>query len=187
MNTPESQLVIRAQSGDQQAFAELMRRYSDRVFRLAVSVLGKEFVPEAEDIAQEVFLKAFDALSQFRADSQFGTWLYRITFNKAVNLKSRFRYRRPHVGSEALAHVAIDREGPAEQVENSERDEVIAECIAQLPDAYQSALRLHYWMGYGLAEIGEMLEMPENTVKSHLYRSRQLLNSMLRGRGYADE
>ena len=65
----DSQLVARAQSGDQQAFAELVRRYSALVFRLAVSILGREFIPEAEDVAQEVFLKVHHAIESFRGEA----------------------------------------------------------------------------------------------------------------------
>ena len=65
----DSQLVTRVQSGDQQAFAELVRRYSAMVFRLAVSILGQEFVPEAEDVAQEVFLKVHYAIESFRGEA----------------------------------------------------------------------------------------------------------------------
>lgn len=85
----DSQLVARAQSGDQKAFAELVRRYRDRVFRLSVSILGKGFVPEAEDVAQEVFLKIHHSLQSFRGEAQFGSWIYRVTFNHAVNVKER--------------------------------------------------------------------------------------------------
>jgi hypothetical protein len=66
----DSQLVARAQSGDQQAFAELVSRYSALVFRLAVSILGREFIPEAEDVAQEVFLKVHHAIESFRGEAE---------------------------------------------------------------------------------------------------------------------
>jgi RNA polymerase sigma-70 factor (ECF subfamily) len=91
----DSQLVARAQSGDQQAFAELVRRHSPLVFRLAVSILGRQFIPEAEDVAQQVFLKVHYAIKSFRGEAEFSSWLYRITFNQAVNLKARVRFRSP--------------------------------------------------------------------------------------------
>src|SRR5271155_134042 len=93
----DSQLVARVQGGDQDAFAELLRRHSDPAFRLALSILGREFAGEAEDVAQEVFLKVHHALASFRGEAEFGSWIYRITFNHAVNVKARARYRRPHV------------------------------------------------------------------------------------------
>jgi RNA polymerase sigma factor (sigma-70 family) len=93
----DSQLVARAQNGEQQAFAELVRRYRALVFRLALSILCKEFIPEAEDVAQEVFLKVHHAIDSFRGEAEFSSWIYRIAFNQAVTLKTRVRFRSPHV------------------------------------------------------------------------------------------
>jgi RNA polymerase sigma-70 factor (ECF subfamily) len=182
-----SQLVARAQSGDQQAFAELVRRHSARVFRLAVSVLGREFIPEAEDVAQEVFLKVHHAIASFRGEAEFSSWLYRITFNRAVNLKSRVRFRIPHVDETVLARAVAPAPGPDRQAETAQRDRVIAECMQTLPEVYQSALRLYYWLGAGGGEVAELLGVPENTAKSYLHRARQLLHGMLKERGYSCE
>lgn len=179
------QLVARAQGGDRQAFAELVRRYRDLVFRLAVSILGQGFVPEAEDVAQEAFLKAHRSLCSFRSEAEFSSWIYRITFNEAVNLKSRARYRRPHANETALAGRMTSEPGPDEQVETAHRDQALAECIRALPEAYQSALRLYYWLGVGVGEVAELLDVPENTAKSYLHRARSLLLGMMKDKGYS--
>jgi RNA polymerase sigma-70 factor (ECF subfamily) len=171
---------------DESAFAELVQRHRGQVFRLALSILGQGFAGEAEEVAQEVFVRAHRALPTFRGESQFGSWLYRITFNQAVNLKERVRYRAPHLTEEALADRASSAPGPYEQLTASRRGLVLAECITQLPEVYQSALRLHYWIGCSVHETGDLLGVPENTVKSYLHRSRQLLGAMLRQRGYDD-
>jgi RNA polymerase sigma-70 factor (ECF subfamily) len=181
----DSQLVARAQSGDQQAFAELVRRHRALVFRLAVSILGREFIPEAEDVAQEVFLKAHRAIESFRGESEFSSWIYRITFNQALNLKARVRFRSPHEDETVLYHAATPEPGPDRQVETAQRDQVLAECIRTLPEVYQSALRLYYWLGAGVAEVAELLGVPENTAKSYLHRARQLLHGLLKERGYS--
>jgi RNA polymerase sigma-70 factor (ECF subfamily) len=180
-----SQLVALAQSGDQQAFAELVRRHSTLVFRLAVSILGREFIPEAEDIAQEVFLKAHRAIRSFRGKAEFSSWLYRITFNQAVNLKARVRFRNAHADETVLLRTETPEPGPHLQVETAQRDRVLAECIQTLPEVYQSALRLYYWLGAGVGDVAELLGVPENTAKSYLHRARQLLESMLKQRGYS--
>lgn len=181
----DSQLVARAQSGDQEAFAELVRRHSALVFRLAVSILGWEFVPEAEDVTQEVFLKVYHAMKSFRGESEFRSWIYRITFNHAVNLKERVRFRSPHVHEAALYDMATSAPGPHRQAETAQRDRALAECMQMLPDVYQSALRLYYWLGAGVGEVAELLAVPENTVKSYLHRARQLLKGMLKQKGYS--
>jgi RNA polymerase sigma factor (sigma-70 family) len=181
----DSQLVARVQSGDQEAFAELVCRYRNMVFRLAVSILGREFVPEAEDVAQEVFLKVHHAIATFRGESEFSSWIYRITFNQALNLKERVRFRSPHEDETVLHKAATRDPGPDRQVETAQRDQALAECIRSLPEVYQSALRLYYWMDAGVAEVAELLGVPENTAKSYLHRARHLLNGMLKERGYS--
>jgi RNA polymerase sigma-70 factor (ECF subfamily) len=179
----DSQLVDRAQSGDQEAFAELVRRYSARVFRLAVSILGSEFTPEAEDVTQEVFLKVHRALEAFRGEAQFSSWIYRITFNEALNLKERVRFRSPHLEETVLYEVAGSGPGPDRQIETAQRNQALGECIQMLPELYQSALRLYYWLGAGMGEVAESLGVPENTAKSYLHRARKLLHGMMTERG----
>lgn len=181
----DSQLVARLQGGDERAFTELVRRHRDRVFRLAVSILGREFVPEAEDVAQEVFLKVHHAIQSFRSESEFSSWIYRITFNQAVNLKARVRFRSPHADDTVLYDTAAREHGPDRQAEMAQRDKFLAECIQTLPELYQSALRLYYWLDAGVGEVAELLDVPENTAKSYLHRSRQLLHGMLKQKGYA--
>jgi RNA polymerase sigma-70 factor (ECF subfamily) len=157
------------------------------VFRLAVSILGREFIPEAEDVAQEVFLKAHRGIRSFRGDAEFSSWLYRITFNQAVNLKARVRFRRPHADETVLHRTESPDPGPHRRVETAQRDRVLAECIQTLPEDYQSALRLYYWLGAGVGDVAELLGIPENTAKSYLHRARQLLEGMLRQRGYSGD
>jgi RNA polymerase sigma-70 factor (ECF subfamily) len=177
--------VARAQGGDEDAFAELFRRHTVPVFRLAISILGQGFEAEAEDVAQEVFMKVHRALASFRGDAKVGTWIYRITFNQAINVKARARYRRPHLDDAALSEAVAQEPGPLSLLEAAERDRSLIECIRALPEVYQSALRLYYWLGASVAEVAELLDVPENTVKSYLHRARQLLDGMLRERGYS--
>lgn len=183
----DAQLVERAQSGDEQAFAGLVRRHSALVFRLAVAILGREFIPEAEDVAQEVFLKVHHAIRSFRGEAEFRSWIYRITFNQAVNLKARVRFRSPHLVDTVLRALETGEPGAGRQVETAQRDQALAECIRTLPEVYQSALNLYYWLGAGLGEVAELLGVPENTAKSYLHRARHLLRGMLKEKGYSCE
>jgi RNA polymerase sigma-70 factor (ECF subfamily) len=170
--------------GDDDAFAELVRRHRDHSFRLALSILGREFQGEAEEVTQEVFLRAHHALSTFRGEARFSSWIYRITFNLAVNLKERVRYHAPHLSDDVLSGVMSSAPGPHDQLETARKNRALAECMAELPEVYQSALRLHYWLGMGIAEVAELLVVPENTVKSYLHRARRLLHVMLQQRGF---
>ena len=185
LSESDAQLVTRAQSGDEQAFAELVRRHSALVFRLAVSILGREFIPEAEDVTQEVFLKVHHAIRSFRGEAEFRSWIYRITFNQAVNLKERVRFRTPHWDESSLHNMPSTRPGADLQLEIAQRDRALAECIRTLPEVYQSALHLYYWLDAGVDEVAELLDIPPNTAKSYLHRARQLLRGMLREKGHS--
>jgi RNA polymerase sigma-70 factor, ECF subfamily len=167
-----------------EAFAELVRRYRQPVFRLAVSILGQEFAPDAEDVAQDVMLRIHGALHSFRGEAKVGSWIYRITFNHALNVKARMRYRAPHVSDAALATTPSTLRAPTDQFEDQRRQHALWACIAELPEVYQSALRLHYWLGASMSDIATMLDVPENTVKSYLHRARRLLQAMLAERGF---
>jgi RNA polymerase sigma factor (sigma-70 family) len=181
----DEDLVARCrEQRDEAAFAELVRRYRDRVFRLAVSILGQGFVGEAEEVTQEVMLRVYHSLASFRGEARFGSWIYRIAFNQAVNLKGRVRYRAPHVSDETLASTASHEANPHDQLQAARRNHALLECVAELPEVYQSALRLFYWMGASVAEVSALLDVPENTVKSYLHRARQLLHAMLHERGF---
>jgi RNA polymerase sigma-70 factor (ECF subfamily) len=168
---------------DQDAFGELVHRYKDRVFRLVVSILGQEFAADAEDVAQEVFVRVHHALGTWRGDAAFGTWLYRITFNHALNVKARMRYRAPHVSAEVLKSRHDGGASAEQRLDASRRNAMVLECMHELPDVYQSALRLHYWLGASMSEIAALLDTPENTVKSYLHRARKLLHARLQQRG----
>lgn len=180
----DAQLVARARAGDQEAFAELVRRHSGNVFRLAVSILGREFAPEAEDVTQETFLKAHHALETFRGEAEFGSWVYRIAFNRALNLKERVRFRDPHTDGTVLGHAVAPGPGPERQAEMAQRDRALAECMESLPEVYQSALRLYYWLDASVGEVAALLGVPANTAKSYLHRARQLLQGMMAEKGY---
>ena len=172
------------ESGDDRAFAELVRRYRGPVFRLAVSILGQEFAPDAEDVTQDVMLRVHHSLRSFRGEAKFGSWIYRIAFNQALNVKARVRYRAPHLSDDALAATPTDDRGPHDHLEDQRRRRAVLECVHELPDVYQSALRLHYWLGASMSEIAVLLDAPENTVKSYLHRARRLLHAMLAERGF---
>ena len=136
-------------------------------------------------MAQEVFLKVHYAIASFRGDAEFSSWIYRVTFNHAVNFKARARYRRPHLHDTVLSQAVTSEPGPYSQLETARRDEALSECMQTLPEVYQSALRLYYWLGGSVAEVAALLGVPENTAKSYLHRARQLLHGMLKERGYS--
>lgn len=170
--------------GDARAFDTLVRRHRESVFRLALSVLGPG--GEAEEVAQEAFLRAHRSLRAFRREAKFASWLYRIAFNLALNVKARARHRTPHVPYDALDETLASSGDPGDAVDGIGREQMLSECLSRLPEVYQAAVRLHYGMDHSVAEVAELLGAPVNTVKSYLYRARLLLRALLEERGYED-
>jgi len=170
---------------DSALFGRLAGRYQARVFRLAVSILGPGFEPEAEEVVQEVFLLVYRHLETFRLDSRFGTWLYRIAYNRAIDARRTARLRLPHLDEEALSDRAAPQSDPARLFEEAEHARTVRACVDELPDLYRAVLYLHYWNEAKIPEIGELLGIPEGTVKSYLHRARQALHGSLKKRGLA--
>jgi RNA polymerase sigma-70 factor, ECF subfamily len=190
VNELESDEVLVAQyrqNGDERAFEVLVRKYQDRVFRLAAAMLGPALAPEAEDVVQEAFVRVHLSLDRFRGDSKFSTWLFRITYNLAVNAKLRTKSRHTQNRNEVLAGLPHGDAGPTRSLDDAQRRAIVEECIGKLPVVYQTALRLHYWQGESIAESAEMLSVPENTLKSYLHRARNLLARSLKQRGIDHE
>lgn len=172
--------------GDQTAFTELVRRYREQVFRVAVSILGPAFAAEAEEVTQEVFVWVHHAVASFRGEAQFSSWIYRIAFNQAINVKQRSRFRTPHMPESVLAASASPAADPLRQLEDASQRRVLMDCVEELPEMYQAAVRLHYWMGEGVDQIAVLLGVAPGTVKSYLHRARGLLHAMLKERGMRD-
>lgn len=172
---------------DPAAFQVLVTRHQTRVFRLAVSILGPGLEGEAEEVTQEVFVRVFRQLRNFRGESKFSTWLYRIAYNQALDLKKRARFRLPHYSEEALTNMPAERRSgnPFEAALDTERRALLRDCLDQLPHLYRSVLHLYYWMGCSVEEIGEQLGTTAGTVKSYLYRARQRLHALLKKKGVA--
>lgn len=161
---------------DLDAFAALVRRHQQKVYRLAVSILGPGAEAEAEDVAQEALLRAYRRLPRFRREARFTTWLHRITRNLAIDALRRPRRRRPHVGIEALASLPTHSCSDPEQAAiDQQRARDVERCVRRLPPRWQATFRLHYWLGHSIDEIAELLDQPPGTVKSQLHRGRRLL------------
>ena len=162
-----------------ESFDELIARHRDRVFRVALSVLGPGAEADAEDVAQEAFVRAYRRLGSFRGESRVGTWLYRVAFNLAVDHRRRTGRRGTEIGGEALDALPARGGDPDRAARVGESARLVRRLLDDLPEAQRAALHLHYWMGHTVAEIGELLDLAEGTVKSHLHRGRERLRAEL--------
>ena len=185
----DAQLVRRFQrTADPASFTELVERHREQVFRLVLSILGRGREGEAEELTQDIFVKVHRKLNQFRGDSKFSSWLYRVAYNQALDHRSTLRFRAVRVSEEALAMTPEEDRiaDPLDVTLAADMKATMQECLAELPALYRSILHLHYWMGMTMAEIGETLSTPTGTVKSYMHRARAKLAGLLEERGVSD-
>jgi RNA polymerase sigma-70 factor (ECF subfamily) len=176
----EDRLIERCRAGDEQACEELVRQYQDRVFALIYRITGD--AERVEDIAQEVFLRAFRSLKKFRGGSSFYTWLYRITVNTTLNAL-RASSRRQETSLEALDGLEGPVDPGADPVEAAAHRQVarrVKEAIDQLDEQYRAIVYLREIQGLSYEEIAEVVALPVGTVKSRLFRARQNLKELLK-------
>ena len=157
----------------------LMKEYGNDVLRTAYSYVKDKYT--AEDIFQDVFVKAYRNLEGFRDDSSIKTWLIRITINTAKDyLKSS--YSRKVVPMMDFKEDSIVSEDDFEEVENRDRDRFVKETVMSLPEQYREVLLCMYYQEMSVAETSKCLGIPEGTVKSRLSRARDILKTRLEGR-----
>jgi len=183
----DRELVRRAKDGDKEAFESLVRQHQGRVFAVAGGILRNR--EDVEDIAQQVFLKAYFSLKRFDQRAAFSTWLYKITLNECWDLL-RKRKVRPLVLEadlseeqarqyQAAEEVADGRPDASERVAALERVEQLLECLEERD---RSMLVLKEVQGFSVEEIAEVLEINANTVKVRLFRARQRIAESMRRR-----
>ncbi len=166
-------LVEQCRAGDEEACEALVRQYQERVFALISRMTGDP--DRVEDIAQEVFLKAFRSLKSFRGGSRFYTWLYRITVNTVLNTM-RSQGRRQETSLDALEGFEVQADAEMEPAEATARLELarrVREAIDQLEEPYRVNVYLRELEDLSYEEIAEVVELPVGTVKSRLFRARQ--------------
>lgn len=166
----ERALVARARGGDAGAFRELVERHQDRAFALARRLLRDE--TEAEEVAQDAFLRAWTALPGFRAEASFGTWLHRIVYRRALDRIDALKARRRHESSApSWPEEGAAASGPFDG------DERVRRLVDALPAAQRAAVTLFYFEDRSVQDAAKVLGMHENTLKTHLHRARAALRA----------
>ena len=191
-------LVRRVQRGDKGAFDALVLKYQHKLVKLVMRYVRNP--AEAEDIAQEAFIKAYRALPQFRGDSAFYTWLYRIAINTAKNaLAARNRnpvtYELDMQGNDEAAEMIgklKDPETPEGLALTEEIRNIVNAAIGELPEDLRTAIVLRELEGMSYAEIASAMDCPVGTVRSRIFRAREAIDRKLRevfdaGLGRAEE
>ena len=171
----ETELVTRAQSGDRNAFSELVRTHSQGVLNVIYRMCGNMQV--AEDAAQETFIQAWLRLSSYRQKSSLRNWLYRIAVNTAIDMLRKEKRILP--GAVEDLRLTDSEPGPEMLLASSERTEVVQDAVLTLPDASRAVLVLREFESLSYQEIADALEIPVGTVMSRLNYARKLLKEKL--------
>jgi len=169
-------LVDRLRRGDPRAFEELVIAYQHRVFGVALRMLRNR--SEAEEIAQEVFLRVHGAVEDFRGEAKLSTWLYAITSRLCLNRLAAGERRMAREGHETLERLTADVD-PAAQLERGELEAALQRAITELPEERRIVVVLRDLEGLPYEEIAEVLDLPVNTVRSRLHRARLDLKAKL--------
>jgi len=182
-----ARLVTAAKAGDKKAFSRLVEAYQDKIYGYLSRMLSDP--DEAEDVAQEVFVRAYRSLKKFRGASSFHTWLYRIASNLAIDVARRRKRQDGSVYSldapvdigedEYEREIPDDSHAPDQLTEQQEVQELVREAVMELPEKLRDVVVLYELQGESYEDIAGILDVPLGTVKSRLFNARGQLKKKL--------
>ena len=181
----DQKLVRAAQQGDEAAYAELVRRYQQRIYATVYHMTSHH--EDAADLTQETFIKAYQALKSFKGDSSFFTWVYRIAVNKTINFLKQ-RKNKMHMSLNDLdinpendpdLVALVSDKTPRREVNLTELNERLNEAMMRLSDVHRLVVTMHDIQGLPHEEIGKVLGCNTGTVRSRLFYARQQLQAFL--------
>jgi RNA polymerase sigma-70 factor (ECF subfamily) len=186
----EAGLAQRASAGDQAAFVQIMRFHNQRLFRLAMGIIGEP--AEAEDVLQESYVRAFYALESYGGRGSLGAWLARIVRNEAIDRVRARNSRRNHIAIESELEPAYAEDAdpvsdfnpstdmdPQALAQTADVKHLLEHAIQRLPETFRTAFVMREVEGLSVEETAEYLEIPPATVKTRTFRARTLLRSYL--------
>jgi RNA polymerase sigma-70 factor, ECF subfamily len=167
-------LVKESIAGNSQSFAKLVSFYQTRIQAVGRSFFKNE--ADTEDFVQDVFLKAYMNLSSFKGESQFSTWLIRIAYTTAINSKSR---RKEYLPLEDDTIIPSEGKTPEENQMLKLTAQAVREAVKELPQNYAVCLDFYFFFDFSYEEISVITGFPVNTIKSHIFRAKQILRTKL--------
>lgn len=181
--------IIKAQSGDKQAFKFIFTSYRQNVYRTAFLILRD--YQQAEDVVQETFMQVYLKLNRLSNPMAFKKWLYRITMNSCMEVMRKRKKNSLEAPEEDLdagmENMAVDFNLPESKLIEKEQQMKIMECISKLSIKHRTVLILYYYNDFDVKEISEIIGSTEGTVKSRLFYGRKLLKEVLKAEGFDTE
>lgn len=170
------------QHADEDAFAQLVRRWEGPIRNLCVRMTGD--LHKGEDLTQEAFVRVFEKRSQYQPDAKFSTWLWRIALNLCYDEQRRVKRRSEtameNAEGETVVELVADDDSPVEQAEAGERAEMVRRALLRLPETYRTVLVLRHYEGLKFREIADVLDVPEGTVKSRMVEALGQMERLLK-------
>ncbi|WP_400077743.1 RNA polymerase sigma factor [Winogradskyella sp. R77965] len=179
MTTNDENILIEAiNNGNTRAYAQLVDRYKDLVYTLALRMLKNK--EEAEEVAQDTFIKVFKSLHKFKGDSKFSTWIYRVAYNTCLD---NIKKNKKHLNNVAIDEYTFNKldtiDNALDNIIKEEKSALIKNCINKLPEDSSALLTLFYFEELSLDEISKIINVEANTVKVKLFRARKKLAVIL--------
>ncbi len=168
-------------AGNERAFAELAGRYRKRLFGLGYSFFKN--ADDSEDFIQDVLVKVYMSLAQFRGESRFSTWLMRIAYNTGIN---SIRRTKEYTSLAEDFDIADPGESPEQEHLRSCAASAVREAVSELPERYRICVDMYFFYDMPYADIGEVTGLPVNTIKSHVFRAKKILRERLDEEGVAE-
>ncbi|MCR8635865.1 MULTISPECIES: RNA polymerase sigma factor [Paenibacillus] len=170
----DEQLVDQIRQGDEEAYRFLIERHSQYIYTLVYRMV--EHRETAEDLTQDIFIKLYRSLGQFRGDAKFTTWLYRLTVNLVTDFR-RSQRRKPYeaILDKVKGWMGKRQEEPEAMALQKEEQETVQRLLAELPDKYRLILYLYHFKQLSYHEIAEATQLPLKTIETRLYRGKALL------------
>ncbi|HTI60551.1 sigma-70 family RNA polymerase sigma factor [Mucilaginibacter sp.] len=172
-------LVVECKQGSKKACFELYRLYSKAMMNVAFRIVGS--IDEAEDVLQEAFLDAFNRVKDFRQETTFGLWLKQIVVHRSINMLRKRRLEMVELGDDQLDNIPDEEDSDDEEIQYKVAQ--VKEAMKELPDGYRVVLSLYLLEGYDHEEIGQVLNISENTSRTQFLRAKRKLNEILIKKG----
>jgi len=178
--------ITQTLAGNTQAYGQLVEKYQDYVFTVVVRMIKVR--EEAEEIAQDTFIKAYESLASFRGDSKFSSWLYSIAYRKTLDALRKKKRQGTRELIEDVTEGTIDQiDNALEQLERKEQRVLIQESISKLPAEEAALITFYYFEDQSIREIAGITNLSEQNIKVKLYRSRKKLCTLLQGQLFLED